>query len=161
MLGVITRQVEIYSINVKAVDADFALNVDVTRVDKGQLLMLKNPMYQQLLKLYPHLKGVQMHDTDDKAELPIHLILGASEFARIKKDSAPRVDRPGDPVAERTQFGWTLLSPGKEADAQTSHANYEELYRLDVLGLAGTPKGDQMEVYREFKVQLKRSPEGW
>ena len=108
-----------------------------------------------------------MFDTDDKAELPIHLILGASEFARIKTDSAPRVGRPGDPVAERTQFGWTLLSPGKEVDAnnlllaQTSHADYEELCRLDVLGLADTPEGDQMEVYREFKEQLKRSPEGW
>ena len=108
MLGVTTREVEIYS-DIKAVDVDFTLNMDVTRVDKGQLLMLKNPKYQQLLKLYPHLLGVQMIDTDDKAEFPIHLILGASEFARIKTNSAPHFGRPGDPVAERTQFGWTLL----------------------------------------------------
>ena len=77
MLGVTTRQVEIYSVNVKAVDADLALNVDVTGVDKGQLLMFKNPKYQ-------HLKEVQMLVTDDKATLPIHLILGASKFARLK-----------------------------------------------------------------------------
>ena len=116
MLGVTTRQVEIYSVNVKAVDADLALNVDVTGVDKGQLLMLKNPKYQ-------HLKEVQMLVTDDKATLPIHLILGASEFARLKTDSMPHVGRPRDPVTERTQFGLTLLSPSKEVDANNLGPN--------------------------------------
>ena len=116
--------------------------------------MLANPRYQQLLELYPHLKGVQMLDKEDKVELPVHLILGASEFARIKTGSGPRIGRPGEPVAERTKFGWTLLSPGKGVDAnnllfaQTSHADYEELCRFDVLGLADTPEGDQMDVFR-------------
>ena len=45
--------------------------------------------------------------------------------------------------------------------AQTSHADHEELCRLNVLGLADTPERDQMEVYRELKEQLKHSPEGW
>ena len=45
MLGVTTRQVEIYSVNVNAVDRDFAI-------------ILKNPKYQQLLELHPHPKGV-------------------------------------------------------------------------------------------------------
>ena len=167
MLGVTTRQVEICSINIRALNDDFALNVDVTRVDKRELLVMENPRYQQLLELHPHLRGVQMLDHDDKAEVPVHLILGASEFAKIKTGSAPRVGRPGDPVAERTKFGWILLSPGKEVDtnsllfAQTSHADYEELCRLDVLGLADTPERDQLEVYREFKEELTRSPEGW
>ena len=39
---------------------------------------------------------------------------------------------------------------------QTSQLEYEELCRMDVLGLA-----DQRAVYGEFKEQLVRSGEGW
>ena len=38
---------------------------------------------------------------------------------------------------------------------------YEELCRMDVLGLADTPVGGQEAVYEEFKEQLFRSPDGW
>ena len=55
-----------------------------------------------------------MHDIDEKPELPVHLILGASEYARIKTETKPRIGLPGEPVAELTKFGWTVLSPGKE-----------------------------------------------
>ena len=44
---------------------------------------------------------------------------------------------------------------------QTSQVDYEELCRLDVLGLADTPQHDQREVYREFREQLSRSEMGW
>ena len=71
----------------------------------------------------------------------MHLILGASEYAKIKVECAPRVGRPGEPVAERTKLGWTILSPGEEAEVskalvtQTSQADYEGLCKMDVLGL--------------------------
>ena len=45
--------------------------------------------------------------------------------------------------------------------AQTSQLDYEELCRLDVLGLADTSQHDQGEVYKEFQEQLLRSDEGW
>ena len=44
---------------------------------------------------------------------------------------------------------------------QTSQPEYEELCRMDVLGLADTPPYDQRDVYSEFKEQLVRSGEGW
>ena len=59
------------------------------------------------------------------------------------------------------------MSPGKEVDVnemfltQTSSADYENLCRLDVLGLQDSPTGDQGEIYKEFQEQLQRSPEGW
>ena len=40
---------------------------------------------------------------------------------------------------------------------QTSSVNYEELCKLDVLGLAG----DQAVVYEEFEEELWRRDEGW
>ena len=59
------------------------------------------------------------------------------------------------------------MSPGTETDldsmflAQTASNDYEELYRMDVLGLEDTPNGDQSVVYAEFHKQLRRSPDGW
>ena len=44
---------------------------------------------------------------------------------------------------------------------QTSAIDYEELCKLDVLGLKDNPSGDQEIVYKEFKEQLTRSSEGW
>lgn len=44
---------------------------------------------------------------------------------------------------------------------QTSQLEYEELCRLDVLGLADSPLNDQQAVYSEFKEQLIRSAQGW
>jgi hypothetical protein len=68
-------------------------------------------------------------------------VLGAIDYARIKTKYAQRVGSPGDPVAKKTSFGWTMMSPEVESDSnkmlltQTSTADYENLCRLDVLGL--------------------------
>lgn len=107
-----------------------------------------------------------MADVDEKPQLPIHLILGASEYAKVKTATKPRVGQPGEPVAELTKFGWTLLSPGTEDDltktlfAKSSVEDYRKLCDLDVLGLENQLDGDET-VYQDFKDQLTQSPEGW
>ena len=108
-----------------------------------------------------------MEDTDTKSQLPVHLILGASDYAKIKTQEAQCSGAIREPVAEFTRFGWAIMSPGSETDlhsmflAQTASNDYEELYRMDVLGLEDSPSGDQNVVYTEFLEQLTRSPEGW
>ena len=120
-----------------------------------------------MIRKYSHLQGIEMEDKDERAMLPVHLILGASEYTKIKTGSGQKVGRIGEPVAEKTKFGWTVMSPGEEVDlgnmflAQTSVADYEGLCRMDVLGLEDSPTGDQETVYAEFQEQLKRNPEGW
>ena len=167
MLGVDTREVELTHVKVASLEGDFRLTVEVTRVGKPTSLELENPKYREMLDRYSHLKGVKMLDEDTKTMLPVHLILRASEFARIKTEQGPRIGRPGEPVAEKTRFGWTIMSPGSEPDlskmllTQTSQADHESLCRLDVLGLQNPAVGDQEEVYREFREQLQQSPEGW
>ena len=64
MLGAVTKQVELSNITVKALDGRFQMNVNVTKVNKRELLMLDNPNYQKLIQSYHHLKGVQMEDND-------------------------------------------------------------------------------------------------
>lgn len=167
MLHTVNRMTEVYDLEIHSLKGDFHLNTEVTKVDRAVLLSLKNPNYDDMMSEFPHLQGVSMNEVDTKPELPVHLILGASEYARIKMQTKPRVGKPGEPVAELTRLGWTIMSPGKEADltdmflTQTSTCDYEQLSRLDVLGLEDRPPGDQKSVYEEFKEQLVRSPEGW
>ena len=65
---------------------------------------------------YNHLKGVEIDDVPLKRELPVHLILGTSEYARIKTETTPKMGKPGEPIAELTRLGWTLMSPVSEPD---------------------------------------------
>ena len=167
MIGTVTKRIQLYNLSVSSVTSDFTLETEVTKVDRKELLTVDNPRYQETISKYTHLKGVRMEDRNDKQRLPVHLILGTSEYAKIKTETAPRVGRPGEPIAEKTKFGWTVMSPGVETDlnsmflTQTSVADYERLCRLDVLGMEDSPPGDQETVHAEFKEQLKRSREGW
>ena len=61
------------------------------QVDRSNLLCMENPRFNQIVHNYDHLKGVSMADVDGKPQLPVHLILGAREYARIKTATKPRV----------------------------------------------------------------------
>ena len=165
MMSTTTTKIEMYKYEIKDVKETFSIKMDVSKVDRRELLTIPNPKYKEIIRSYPHLKGVVIDDTDEKAELPIHMIIGASDFAKIKTPSKPRIGNPGEPVAELTSLGWALISPGHEADlskvflTKSSKAEYEQLCSLDVLGLRSEEEQDT--VHQEFSEQLERSPEGW
>ena len=167
MIGSTRRRVEMYNAEVKSIDGKFSMIVNLTKVHKQELLRIDNPKYKGLISKYSHLKDVQMDDVDTKEELPVHLVLAAAEYSRIKTDTPQRVGREYEPVGEHTKLGWVLMAPGQRFDrelmllTQTSHTDYEQLCRLDVLGLEDSAEDDQQAVYEEFKEQLQRSPEGW
>ena len=102
----------------------------------------EKPHYEKLTKQYAHLKGVSLEDSDKKQALPDHLNLGASEYAKIKTTEAQRAGEMRQPIAEKTKFGWAIMSPGKEPNidklnfAHSSNGDYEMLCRLYVLGHA-------------------------
>jgi len=127
--------------------------VDLTKFNKKESLTLENPRYNQLIEGSSHLKRVRMHEVDEKAKLPVHLILGVNELAKIRTGECLRVGRRVDPVAEYTRFGWTIMTPGAHQDflpdylAVNSNSDFERLCSLDVLGLADAPGGDQFDVY--------------
>ena len=162
LTGITTRTMQVFEV-LHSVTADFALKADITKVNKRELLILEIPRYKKLLAVNPHLKGVAMEDCDERKKLPVHIILGANDFAKIRTGERLRVGRRGDPVAEYTRFGWTIMSPGAEKDlsptylAVSANADYKRLCALDVLG---NPTGDQGDVYEIFKEQPIRSTEG-
>ena len=56
-------------------------------------MILENPKYKEMISKYPHLKGLEMEDGNNKPMLSMQLILGTSKYARIKdkqtKDTVP------------------------------------------------------------------------
>ena len=117
------------------------MDVFVTKVDKGELLFLDNPHYEEVICSY--LEGVKMEDSDQTQNyLCTLIILGTVDHMRAKTPEKPRVGKMGGTIAERTKLGWTILAQAKELDylamffTETGQSNYEELCRLDVLELA-------------------------
>ena len=86
----------------------------VSKVDKSVLLSIPNPRYADKIKKFSHLMGVTMDDEDTKPELPIHLILGASEYSRIKTHTKPKIGKAGEPIAELTTLGWMDHDVGRQ-----------------------------------------------
>ena len=164
-----TKQVRArkYKVTIAGMDSDYEMPVELTEVDKNELLRIDNPHYDALIARYPYLKPVKLNDPAGKPTLPVHLVLGAGEYARIKTNAQPLLGSEGEPVAEKTKLGWFIMSPGIEVKAPTLmfaqpiQADYDHLCRLDVLGLADCSEGDQEDVYCEFKEQLERDPSGW
>lgn len=105
MLCSTIQKVQSYTVKVASVDGKFEMTTKVSKVDKGVLLTVTNPHYEELISTFPHLEGVVMEDNDKKSELPIHLILGASEYSRIKTETKPRIGKPSEPIAELTTLG--------------------------------------------------------
>ena len=68
-----------------------------------------------MIETYDYLKGIKMNERDTKPELPIHVILGASDYVKIKMWKCPRVGKINEPIAEQTKIGW-VMSPGRESD---------------------------------------------
>ena len=46
-----------------------------------------------------------MTDRYDEPELPVHIILGVSDYAKIRTETRPKIGSPREPVAELTKFG--------------------------------------------------------
>ncbi len=147
---------ETYEADVKAINGNFRMHVNLTKVSKEESLFVDNPHYEDVIKKYPHLHGVEVIKDDVKAQLPIHVVLSSGDYARIKTDTRPRVGGEGQPIAEFTKLGWFVMSPGKEFNQtkmfliQTTRTDYDDLCRLDVLGLEDKPENDQGQVYAEF-----------
>ena len=74
-------------------------------MNRGVLLNLTSPGYKDMVTRCDHLKGIVIDDVDAKRELPVHLILGISEYARIKMETTPKIGQPGEPIAQLTRLG--------------------------------------------------------
>ena len=146
---------------------DFTINTEVSKVDRAELISMPNPHYKDIIQTYTHSQGAQTEDSDNKEYLPVHVILGASEYANIKAKRDIKVGQKGEPVAEYAAFGWVIIVGGKKRTSnylmltRSAEADYAELCSLDVLGLKEDASNVDNDIYQLFKDQLERNEEGW
>ena len=69
-----------------------------------------------MIETYDHLKGIKTNERDAKPELSIHVILGTSDFVKIKMQKCPRVGKINEPIVEQTKMGWFIMSPDRESN---------------------------------------------
>ena len=162
-----TKKVKIYSVKIRDVNEKCTFNTELKKLEREVLLTLPNLKYSKILKKYPHLKEVQKNATDEKEQLPVHIILRASGFGKIKMEKSPGVGKIGEPFAELTKMGWMMMSPGRESDVvsalytQIPISDYEKLCSTDLLGLEESRYNHDEFVFEKLKKQLIRSKEGW
>ena len=74
MLHTTTTKVEVYKVEVSNLKGNFEIIADVNKINKPQLISLPNPCYQDMMQEFRHLKGVNIDDRDNRANLPIYNI---------------------------------------------------------------------------------------
>ena len=161
------QKIPVYSVNISDAKNQFTFKANLHKLEKRVLLELPNPKYSELQNKYQHLKDIEINDTDMKPVLPVHIVLGVNEYARLKTQERPRIGLEGEPIAELTKLGWVVLSPGDDFDltnllfSKTSLHDYENLCSLDCLGIEEKHSKPDDLVYEKFRKQLHRSPEGF
>ena len=109
----VVKKTEIYQFEIGDINQEFKIGVEINKLEKEVLLDLPNPNYPEIQKFYNHLKDIIINDTGTKKELPVHVILGAGHYSKIKTQERARVGQPGEPIAELTKLGWVVISPGQ------------------------------------------------
>lgn len=79
-----TARLEIYDAEIKSLESDYVMDVKLIKVEKSDLLIVDNPRYDKLKSEFDHLRAAKFSDVDQKSHLPIHVVLGSGEYARIK-----------------------------------------------------------------------------
>ena len=164
MTNTIKQKLPVYNVVIQSLDGKFTVPIKVNKLDRPVLATLSNPRITQLKSKYPHLEGITFDNEDEKLQHPIHIILGAGDYANIKTGGFI-AGKAGEPIAEKTLLGWTLMGSGNQSTniaflARTSQDDYKELYSLDVLGLEENREGDNAQIHQDFKEQLKRNKDG-
>lgn len=84
LMNSISRNVNIYQINISNLNETFHIDTEATMVDKRELLTVPNPKFEVVIKKYQHLRDIKIAEKSNADELPIHLILGVSEISKSK-----------------------------------------------------------------------------
>ena len=114
-----------------------------------------------MMETYGHLKGIKMNETDTKPELPMHVILWAGDYVKIKMQKCPRVGKINEPIAEQTKVGWVIMSSGREIDfvsslyIKTSMSDFDCLCDIDVLGVEENHLSHYENVYKNSNNSLR------
>ena len=69
-----------------------------------------------MIETYDPLKYIKINERDTKPEFLIDVILGASDYVKIKMQKCPRVGKINEPIADQNKLGWVIMSRGRKSD---------------------------------------------
>ena len=79
------KNIPVCSVETKDVNNEFRFKTEINKLEKSVLLALPNTDYNEIQNnTYQHLWNITLNDYDTKSELPIHMVLGISDYAKIK-----------------------------------------------------------------------------
>ena len=90
-------------------------------------------------------------DDDTKAELPLHIALGASDFLKIKSKIKSRIGKTGEPAAELTKLGWMIVSSGPDVQAIPTQCTWSYFWKLQ----------RDLALFKEYDDKIKGQPAEW
>ena len=143
------------------IEGNFELKTQLNKVEKDTLLSLPNPNYMEIISHFPQPNDIKLNDAVKKKKLPVHVILGVSNYAKTKMQKRHRIGQPGDSIAELTRFGWFIMSLGYECNlshllfSNTSVQDYEKLCSLDALGMEENHSLNDAEILDRFIKRTK------
>ena len=79
MITLTTRKLDVHDVDISDLTEKCVLILKVYKVVRNTFLLLPNPKYKQIIEQHQHLWGTNMNDRNIKPDLPIHMVLGASE----------------------------------------------------------------------------------
>ena len=95
-----SKKIPIYSVQISDTKHQLSFQTELHKLEKSVLVELPNPKYLKLQNKYQHLKDLEVNDSDPKAFLPVHVILGVNDYTKIKTQERPRVGLEGESIAE-------------------------------------------------------------
>ena len=99
-----SKKTPIYSVQISDTKDQFSLQRELHKLEKSVLVELPNPKYLELQNKYQHSKDLEINDNNRKVVLPVHIILGFSDYTKIKTCERSRVALEGEPVTELTKL---------------------------------------------------------
>ena len=159
----------IYNLQVESIGkSNDSFTTEFAQLDMYMLSSIPNSHPEIQKRRYPHMKSLWFSDVSKEDTLPIHAIIGAKDFSRIKTGKIVRGNR-NEPIAEETALGWTIMGAvGDDAQEKTFILNttveiprsieteIKQLWDIDVLGVSDGTE----DVYESFTDQVARDQDG-
>ena len=111
MMNSTTRNIEIYEAVIKNLSRNFAMDVELSKIERKTLLTLDFLHYLSLTEKYQHLKGIVMEDKYQKLELSIHILPSVGEYSKIKTSAMTRVGKKVNQMQRKLVLTSIVTSP--------------------------------------------------
>ena len=148
----------IYEIRIYTVKGE-SFRFEVACLDQENVSKVSRTPSDELKFKYNHLRGLFIPEGKN-GDYEIQVLIGDPAFTDIRTGHC----RKGQIIADETLLGWAVHGERINSDlcyfTQTTDEDYEQLYRLDVLGVEDRKEFDQEETMQEFMEYTRHQANG-